>query len=159
MALTNERRAAKAVFDQAKFQYSQSAIRAFQEVSDALIASQRLGALEEQPKREVPALTESVAIANKRHLGASPTTKRFWRLSSFSIQPSFPSPRHRAIGSLLLSNFIKRLAVAGALIMHNLRMAIDYFDKGIMAMIGRNAAVAEIGEQRREVRCAIAFAA
>jgi NADH dehydrogenase len=35
----------------------------------------------------------------------------------------------------------------------------DYFDKGIMAMIGRNAAVAEIGEHRHEVQGAIAFAA
>jgi multidrug efflux system outer membrane protein len=67
--LTQQRRAAKAVFDQAKFQYSQSALRAFQEVSDALIASQKLSALEEQQKREVTALTESVAIANRRYMG------------------------------------------------------------------------------------------
>jgi multidrug efflux system outer membrane protein len=67
--LTKERRAAKAVFDQARFQYSQIVLRAFQEVSDALIASQKLGALEEQQKREVSALTESVAIANRRYLG------------------------------------------------------------------------------------------
>ncbi len=67
--LTQQRRAAKAVFDQAKFQYYQSALRAFQEVSDALIASQKLSAVEEQQKREVTALTESVTIANKRYLG------------------------------------------------------------------------------------------
>ena len=35
----------------------------------------------------------------------------------------------------------------------------DYFDKGIMAMIGRNAAVAEVGEQRHELTGPIAFAA
>jgi NADH:ubiquinone reductase (H+-translocating) len=34
-----------------------------------------------------------------------------------------------------------------------------YFDKGIMAMIGRNAAVAEIGRKRHEVTGPIAFAA
>jgi NADH:ubiquinone reductase (H+-translocating) len=34
-----------------------------------------------------------------------------------------------------------------------------YFDKGIMAMIGRNSAVAEAGEHRHELRGAIAFAA
>ena len=34
-----------------------------------------------------------------------------------------------------------------------------YFDKGIMAMIGRNSAVAEVGEHRHELRGAIAFAA
>lgn len=67
--LTQQRRAAKAVFDQAKFQYSQSALKAFQEVSDALIASQKLGAVEEQQKREVTALTESVTIAHKRYMG------------------------------------------------------------------------------------------
>ena len=35
----------------------------------------------------------------------------------------------------------------------------DYLDKGIMAMIGRNAAVAEVGEHRHEVQGTIAFAA
>jgi len=35
----------------------------------------------------------------------------------------------------------------------------NYFDKGIMAIIGRNAAVAELGEQRYEVQGALAFAA
>src|SRR5258708_40256805 len=64
-----QRRAAKAVFDQAKFQYSQSALRAFQEVSDALTASQKLSDIEEQQKHEVRALTESVAIANRRYRG------------------------------------------------------------------------------------------
>jgi NADH:quinone reductase (non-electrogenic) len=39
------------------------------------------------------------------------------------------------------------------------REAFDYFDKGIMAMIGRNSAVAEIGEHRHELRGAVAFAA
>ncbi len=67
--LTQERRAAKAVFNQAKFQYSQKALKAFQEVSDALIASEKLSALEKQQKREVAALTESVAIANRRYMG------------------------------------------------------------------------------------------
>ena len=67
--LTQQRRAAKAVFDQAKSQYSQSALRAFQEVSDALTASQKLSDIEEQQKLEVRALTESVAIANRRYRG------------------------------------------------------------------------------------------
>jgi NADH dehydrogenase len=35
----------------------------------------------------------------------------------------------------------------------------DYQDKGIMAMIGRNAAVAEMGEHRHELHGAVAFAA
>jgi NADH dehydrogenase len=34
-----------------------------------------------------------------------------------------------------------------------------YLDKGIMAMIGRNAAVAEVGEDRHEIHGTVAFAA
>jgi multidrug efflux system outer membrane protein len=67
--LTNEYRAAVDVFDQAKYQYSLSALRAFREVSDALVASQKLFEVEEQQKREVAALTDSVTIARKRYLG------------------------------------------------------------------------------------------
>ena len=37
--------------------------------------------------------------------------------------------------------------------------AFRYWDKGIMAMIGRNAAVAEVGEDRHELHGAVAFAA
>jgi NADH:ubiquinone reductase (H+-translocating) len=39
------------------------------------------------------------------------------------------------------------------------RKPFSYFDKGIMAMIGRNAAVAEVGEHRHELEGAVAFAA
>ena len=39
------------------------------------------------------------------------------------------------------------------------RKPFDYFDKGIMAMIGRKAAVAEIGPHRREIEGPIAFVA
>jgi multidrug efflux system outer membrane protein len=67
--LTSEYRAAVDVFDQAKYQYSQSALRAFREVSDTLIASQKLSSVEEQQKREVAALTDSVSIARRRYLG------------------------------------------------------------------------------------------
>jgi NADH:ubiquinone reductase (H+-translocating) len=35
----------------------------------------------------------------------------------------------------------------------------EYFDKGFTAMIGRNAAVAEVGEHRHEITGPIAFAA
>lgn len=67
--LTNQYRAAVDVFDQAKYQYSQSALRAFREVSDALIASQKLSDVELQQKREVAALADSVSIAQRRYLG------------------------------------------------------------------------------------------
>jgi len=39
------------------------------------------------------------------------------------------------------------------------RHDFDYHDKGIMAMIGRNAAVAEVGEHRHELHGPIAFSA
>jgi NADH dehydrogenase len=39
------------------------------------------------------------------------------------------------------------------------RDSFQYVDKGIMAMIGRNSAVAEVGEHRHELHGAIAFAA
>ncbi len=39
------------------------------------------------------------------------------------------------------------------------RAAFDYHDKGMMAMIGRNAAVAEMGKHRHELHGAIAFSA
>jgi NADH:ubiquinone reductase (H+-translocating) len=39
------------------------------------------------------------------------------------------------------------------------RQSFEYFDKGIMAMIGRNAAVAEVGAHRHELHGTIAFAA
>lgn len=39
------------------------------------------------------------------------------------------------------------------------REPFHYLDKGIMAMIGRNSAVAEVGEHRHELRGAVAFAA
>jgi len=39
------------------------------------------------------------------------------------------------------------------------RQPFDYHDKGIMAMIGRNAAVAEMGEHRHELHGSVAFAA
>jgi NADH:ubiquinone reductase (H+-translocating) len=38
------------------------------------------------------------------------------------------------------------------------RLAFHYLDKGIMAMIGRNAAIAEVGEDRHELNGAIAYA-
>jgi len=38
------------------------------------------------------------------------------------------------------------------------RTAFHYHDKGIMAMIGRNAAIAEVGERRHELEGAIAYA-
>jgi outer membrane protein, multidrug efflux system len=67
--LTAQYRAAMAAFEQAKFQYLQDTLKAFQEVSDALVSEQKLTELEDQQRREVAALDEAVAIANKRYRG------------------------------------------------------------------------------------------
>ncbi len=67
--LRNEYRAAVDVFEQAKHQYEQSTLKALQEVSDALLAAQKLSAIEAQKKREVAALEDSVSIARRRYLG------------------------------------------------------------------------------------------
>jgi multidrug efflux system outer membrane protein len=67
--LTGQYRADVAAFEQAKFQYLQNTLKAFQEVSDALVSEQKLAELEDQQKREVSALSEAVAIANKRYRG------------------------------------------------------------------------------------------
>lgn len=67
--LRGQYRAAMAVFEQARYRYLQDVLRAFQEVSDALISQQKLTELETQQKRQVAALNASVTIANKRYLG------------------------------------------------------------------------------------------
>ncbi len=68
-ALTSEYRAARADYDQAKYQYFQTVIKAFQEVSDALISADKLAELEKEQKQAVDALNESVAIADRRYRG------------------------------------------------------------------------------------------
>jgi len=67
--LTGQYRAAMSEFEQAKLQYLQGTLKAFQEVSDALTSEQKLIEVEEQQEREVSALNDSVEIANKRYRG------------------------------------------------------------------------------------------
>jgi multidrug efflux system outer membrane protein len=62
-------RAAVAAFDQAKFRYLQQTLQAFQEVSDALVSAQTLAQREREQMKQVAALQESVAIAEKRYRG------------------------------------------------------------------------------------------
>ena len=62
-------RAAEAAFDQAKWQYLQGTLRAFQEVSDALVSAQKVTQQEDQQKRQVSALTSAVGIAERRYRG------------------------------------------------------------------------------------------
>jgi multidrug efflux system outer membrane protein len=67
--LKGQYRAAVAAFDQARFQYLQGTLMAFQEVSDALVSVQKLAQLEDQQRREASALNTAVAIADKRYRG------------------------------------------------------------------------------------------
>lgn len=61
--------AARAVFEEVRSQYFQNVLKALQEVSDALVAEQKLTELEEQQRRQVVALSDSVTIANRRYRG------------------------------------------------------------------------------------------
>jgi multidrug efflux system outer membrane protein len=67
--LTGHYRAAVAAFDQAKWQYLQGTLKAFQEVSDALVSAQKLTEEEDQQKRQVAALMTAVGIADERYRG------------------------------------------------------------------------------------------
>ena len=61
--LVGQYRQAKAVRDEARLRYQQSALNAFLEVSDALISRERLGGIREEQAREVTALDKSVRLS------------------------------------------------------------------------------------------------
>jgi multidrug efflux system outer membrane protein len=61
-------RAAVAVSEQARFQYEQGVIRAFQEVASNLVALDQLASAEAQLARSVKALEKSVELARVRYL-------------------------------------------------------------------------------------------
>jgi outer membrane protein, multidrug efflux system len=62
-------RAFVAAWEQAKLQYEQSVITAFQEVSSALTALEKLVQVEAEQARAVNAYADSVRIANRRYAG------------------------------------------------------------------------------------------
>ncbi len=62
-------RASKAKFDEAKSGYEQSILTAFQEVSDALIAEEKLGAARVYNEQAAVALASSVDLATQRYVG------------------------------------------------------------------------------------------
>ena len=61
-------RASKAKFDEVKAAYEQSALTALQEVSNALIARQKLGEIRFYDEQAAVALTSSVDLATQRYL-------------------------------------------------------------------------------------------
>jgi multidrug efflux system outer membrane protein len=62
-------RASVAAWDAARLAYELTAVRAFQEVSDALVALQKLAGFEAEQLRAVTAYEQSVRVANRRYLG------------------------------------------------------------------------------------------
>jgi multidrug efflux system outer membrane protein len=66
--LVAQYRQAKAARDEARLQYQQTTLVAFQEVSDALISRERLGEIREQEAREVKALERAVQLSTERYI-------------------------------------------------------------------------------------------
>jgi multidrug efflux system outer membrane protein len=62
-------RASKAKFDEARASYEQNILTAFQEVSDALIARQKLGEARSYNEQAAVALASSVELATQRYVG------------------------------------------------------------------------------------------
>lgn len=67
--LTNARRAAIAVWEQARAGYEKTVTNAVAEVSTALVAYGKLASVEEQLERAVSADREAVRLANQRYVG------------------------------------------------------------------------------------------
>ena len=75
---------------------------------------------------------------------------------------NIPSPdgqSHPQLGSVALQSGVAAADNLLADFAGKPRKSFHYHDKGIMAMIGRKAAVAEVGEHRHELHGRIAFAA
>lgn len=67
-ALIAQYRQAKAAWEEAKLSYEQTALNAFQEVSNALISRQKLEATRAQQARSVKAYEEAVQVSMKRYV-------------------------------------------------------------------------------------------
>jgi multidrug efflux system outer membrane protein len=67
--LLEKYRASEAAWDQARLEYEVTAVRAFQEVSDSLVALQKLAQFQTEQARSVTALEQSVRVAYRRYFG------------------------------------------------------------------------------------------
>ena len=84
---------------------------------------------------------------------------RVYAIGDFANIPSPDGAPFPQLGSVALQAGQSAAKNIRADIAGKPRAEFDYHDKGIMAMIGRNAAVAEMGKHRHELHGAIAFAA
>jgi outer membrane protein, multidrug efflux system len=66
--LVGQYRQARAARDEARLRYRQTVLTALRDVSDALIARERLGEIRERQIREVAALERAVDVSTKRYL-------------------------------------------------------------------------------------------
>jgi NADH dehydrogenase len=99
------------------------------------------GRIDVQPDLTVPGLTGVYALGDFANI-AGEDGKPLPQLGSVAEQS----------GKWCAKNIL--LDIAG-----KPRLPFQYLDKGIMAMIGRNAAVAEVGKHRHELEGVVAFAA
>jgi multidrug efflux system outer membrane protein len=67
--LKGQLRQARAVWDEARFEYQSTLLTAFQEVSGALVSRQELAGERLELARAVAAYQEAVQVANERYLG------------------------------------------------------------------------------------------
>ena len=67
--LKGQLRQARAVWDEARFEYQSTLLNAFQEVSGALVSRQELAGERLELARAVAAYQEAVQVANERYLG------------------------------------------------------------------------------------------
>ena len=67
-ALTAQKRQARAVWEQAKLQYEQAALNAFQDVSNALVSRQKFETMRQEQARAVDAYQESVKVSLQRYV-------------------------------------------------------------------------------------------
>ena len=84
---------------------------------------------------------------------------RIYALGDFANVPAGSGGTLPQLGSVALQTGDRAAANILADIEDQGRQSFHYHDKGIMAMIGRKAAVAEVGEHRHEMKGRLAFAA
>jgi NADH dehydrogenase len=99
------------------------------------------GRIEVQPDLTVEDLPGVYALGDFANI-PSPDGTAFPQLAAVALQA----------GRWAAKNILAELA-------GNARTAFHYHDKGIMAMLGKNAAIAEVGEHRHELHGAVAYAA
>jgi hypothetical protein len=111
--LVGQYRQAKAARDEARLRYQQTALTALRDVSDALVARERLGEIREQQAREVTALGAGGRTSTERYLAGKASYYEVLEAQQqlFPLNLIWPAPS--AINSWPWSRSTKRSAAAG----------------------------------------------